>query len=252
MLAQGFSLNQFNRRNFLIWCSLAFQAGSINAGGFLACHRFVSHITGFSTHFGVEMAHGNWHDAWGILTVPLFFVLGAMTSALFIDRRISMHRRPQYTQVIFVIGLIMLLVTFLGTRGHFSPFGSPVMLTLDYELLALLCLACGMQNAAVTSASGAIIRTTHMTGLTTDLSIGLVRLFSRHLPSEALAMEQRKTLIRLGLISSFILGSVTGALLFYRVEYWGFLLPAGLSLLLTGLALFYRRKVQPSSEVRLG
>ena len=64
------------RRNRVIWFTLAFQAGWINAGGFLACHRFVSHVTGFATQFGVDIAEFRWTDATGMLTVPLFFFNG--------------------------------------------------------------------------------------------------------------------------------------------------------------------------------
>ena len=43
------------RRNQVLWLSLAFQGGFMNAGGFLACHRFVSHVTGYGTHVGVAL-----------------------------------------------------------------------------------------------------------------------------------------------------------------------------------------------------
>lgn len=240
MLSQGFSLGHFSRLNFLIWCSLAFQAGAINAGGFLACHRFVSHVTGFATHFGAEMAIGNWTSAAWMLTVPGFFILGGIVSALFIDHRQSRGRRPQYTQVIMIVGLILVAVAALGDQGTFSPFGAVLELSQDYQLLALLCLACGMQNAAVTSASGAVIRTTHLTGITTDLSIGLVRVFSRHLPQETQALERRKLTIRVGLIGSFIFGSLVGSFLFMKFEYLGFLLPATISIVMTLAGIFFR------------
>ncbi len=39
------------------WFLLSFNAGCINAGGFLATGRFVSHVTGFATFFGVDLAN---------------------------------------------------------------------------------------------------------------------------------------------------------------------------------------------------
>ena len=59
--------------------------------------------------------------------------------------------------------------------GWFGEFGEPLRLKRDYLLLALLCTASGLQNAVVSSLSGSIIRTTHLTGTTTDLGIGLIR-----------------------------------------------------------------------------
>lgn len=240
MLSQGFSLNHFSRLNFVIWCSLAFQAGAINAGGFLASHRFVSHVTGFATLFGSEMAFGHWTAALWIMTVPGFFITGGIVSALFIDRRLSRNRRPQYTQVIFLVGLVLIAVAVLGSTGQFSRFGESLDLSQDYKLLALLCLACGMQNAAVTSASGAVIRTTHLTGITTDLSIGLVRIFSKHLSEDTLTIERRKAGIRIGLIGSFIAGSLAGSVFFLQFEYLGFLFPATISVVMSFMGILFR------------
>ena len=54
----------------------------------------------------------------------------------------------------------------LGYFHFFGEFGEEVRLKRDYFFLALLCAASGLQNAAITTASGATVRTTHLTGLT--------------------------------------------------------------------------------------
>lgn len=56
----------------LHWSLLSFNGGCINAGGFLATGRFVSHVTGFATLFGVDMANSQIDAALGILSVPIF------------------------------------------------------------------------------------------------------------------------------------------------------------------------------------
>lgn len=76
-------------KTIIDWFLLAFLAGNVNAGGYLACHRFVSHVTGFATLAGVDAATGSWGDAFGILSVPLFFLLGVVVSAYHVERRIS-------------------------------------------------------------------------------------------------------------------------------------------------------------------
>lgn len=253
MLGHGFSLSHFSRLNFSLWCTLAFQGGMINAGGFLAASRFVSHVTGFATHFGTDLIEGNFESAFGMLTVPVFFLIGSMISALFIDRRTTRRKRPQYTQVIFLVGLIMITVAVMGWMNQFGTFGTAHDIRDHFNLLALLCLACGMQNAAVSTASGAIIRTTHLTGLTTDLGIGVIRSLSKHMPEEAHNMEVRKMTIRIGLIGSFTLGSAAGAFVFLRYQYLGFLAPGFISMFLTALAIIYRKRLAPqetASEAR--
>ena len=64
---------------------MAFQAGLINIGGFMACHRFVSHITGFATFFGYEINQADTSAALSMLVVPMFFLFGCMISG-FLER----------------------------------------------------------------------------------------------------------------------------------------------------------------------
>lgn len=218
------TLSHFSRSNVTIWLSMAFQAGAINTGGYLACHRFVSHVTGFGTLIGTEAAQGKWIQSLGMLTVPGFFIGGAMLSAFFVDRRIQTGRKPLYPFVMLLILFLTIMVATLGNLGVFGEFGAPLA-RHGYILLAALCLACGIQNATVTSAFGAIIRTTHLTGITTDLGIGLVRVITRSHKIQPRTNEIRANWMRVGLISSFILGSLVSAYVYLHAEYWGFLIP---------------------------
>lgn len=190
----------------------------------MACHRFVTHTTGFATFFGAELAQLHWANAVGMLTVPFFYLAGAMYSAFMIERRISIGKTPHYRKVVATMALILLLVTTAGLSGWFGSFGSELNIRKDYLLLALLCLVSGIQNASITSASGTVLRTTHLTGLTTDLGIGLVSVLSEK-NREKIAAEKLKNKIRIGLMASFISGSMLGAYLFLHFEYAGFGLP---------------------------
>lgn len=225
------SLNQgLTRRVVFHWFLLTFLAGSINAGGYLACHRFVSHVTGFATLAGIDFAEGKIDGALGILSVPLFFLFGVMISAYLIDRRVEQGKRPAYPSVMALVALCLILVTAAGSFDMFSGFGERVRLKQDFFFLALLCMASGLQNAAITTSSGATVRTTHLTGLTTDLGIGIVRMLSRKKGDRVHEATRQANLLRAGTIVSFIAGSFAGALLFLRVGYAGFLLPAGLAI----------------------
>lgn len=228
-----------------IWFSMAFQAGAINAGGFLSCHRFVTHTTGFATHFGAEFAAGEYRSAFGMLSVPIYFLAGATLSAFFIDKKMTEGKNPQYTTVISFIAVLLFIATLCGDKKLFGIFGAPLELSQDYFLLALLSLASGLQNAAITSASGAVVRTTHLTGITTDLGIGLARVFAKktnNMRVEFGSQEMKANYARIGLIVFFILGSTVASYLFYNVGYWGFLLPAGISTSLVVLGLYLKFK----------
>ena len=220
-------IHTVSKRSSIDWFLLAFLAGNVNTGGYLACQRFVTHVTGFSTLSGIEFAKGRWDGAIGILSVPLFFLLGVMISAYHIDRRHHRGLRPRYAMVMGLVAICLLAATFAGYFGFFGTFGEVSHLKNDYFLLALLCTASGLQNAAISTASGATIRTTHLTGVTTDLGIGIVRSYFTYEgeTAEHHRQEIRANYLRVGTIFSFMVGSAVGATLFVRYQYLGFLLP---------------------------
>lgn len=222
--------NPFSTRHFWKWFLLAFIAGAVNTGAFLACGRFVTHVTGFATLTGVDLAQHDYTDALGVLSIPLFFLAGTMVSAVLIDRRMMLHKQPLFSLVFSLVTLCLFAVTVLGAVGRFGHFGAEIYLRYDHLFLSLLCLASGLQNAAITTISGHAIRTTHLTGLTTDLGIGIVRAWFGIKDRSRRRQEQRSNWLRVGTIASFFGGSWAGAFCYLRWEYYGFLLPAGIAL----------------------
>jgi len=209
----------------LSWYNLAFTAGLINAGGLLACHRFVSHVTGFVTLSGVDFVRNSWREGIAALALPGFFMLGAMTSAWFSEPRPGEKSPRSITPALILVALVMATAVVLGHAGAFGPFGITEDIMQDYLLLVMLSFACGIQNAAATSATGASIRPTHLTGTTTDLGISIVRAAVQPKDSEARTKEMTVTLRRVGLIVAFVVGAICGANVFSQLEYTGFLLP---------------------------
>jgi uncharacterized membrane protein YoaK (UPF0700 family) len=223
-------------RNIRIWFALAFQAGAVNAGGFLACKRFVTHTTGFATHFATELATHHEGAAIGMLSVPVFFLLGAMGTSYFVDLRITRGQPARYGVPAFLVFLCLSLSLLLGVIGKFGDFQGDLILRKDLLLLGLLSLASGLQNALITNSEGIVVRTTHLTGITTDLATGIVRtLFRGHRRDPgSLGYDRLATITRGGIIASFVAGSTVSAYLYLRVEFWGFALPV-----LTSLALWF-------------
>lgn len=235
-----------NRRNVQVWWLLAFQAGAINAGAFIGAHRFVTHTTGFATHFGFELANRHEGAALGMLSVPLFFLLGAMITSYFVDLPQSHGQRGNYLLPSFLIFLCVAAAMLLGELGIFGVFGEGMVIKYDYTFLVLLCLASGLQNALITNSQGVVVRTTHLTGITTDLAVGLVRSFfgERRLSAERLAHDRLATKARAGLIGAFVLGSTASAYLFLRAHYLGFLVPVCTSVFLLGYFLNDKQRLE--------
>lgn len=208
----------------LHWFMLSFNGGCINAGGFLATGRFVSHVTGFATLFGVDLASDQIEAALGILSVPVFFLLGAFLAGLMINRPVHLGRRPHFDWVMGLSAACLFLAVAGGELLQFGLFGT-TGLRENYLLLALLCLASGLQNGAITSSSGSSVRTTHMTGLTTDLGLGLAKMVTLRPRDEPAQREVRANFLRMGSILAFVAGSAVGAWIFLKLGYRGFVLP---------------------------
>ena len=211
------------------WVSLAFQAGFVNTGGFLACARFVSHMTGFGTQVGISFSQGNYLLAFEMLSAPLSFVLGAMVSALAIDRPIVRSQPPHYLLVMLLIVTVYLGIAVAAAVGLFGRFGEELLYTRDFILMALLCFACGVQNACFSSLTRGQIRTTHLTGILTDIGISIVKI--GYLPPLARETKvlRRVNYVRMITVLGFALGASISALLFSRLEYLAFFVPVGTS-----------------------
>ena len=240
MLYGNESISHYSKGNVSIWMVMAFQAGVLNIGGFMACHRFVSHVTGFATFFGYEINQADNSHAIGMLIVPFFFLLGAMISGFLVDIRLKLHKKPKYYLSFGFIFILILSVLIGGESGYLGVFGHPNNTINDYLLLIILCFTCGIQNGSITSVSKSIVRTTHLTGITTDLGIGLARLLSANKLSESMDNEKKAVLMRMGIIFFFGLGSVLGGFTFSRLAYMGFIVPVLTSGFLFVLMLYFQ------------
>lgn len=190
---------------------LACVAGMVNVIGYLGFeHQAVSHLTGTTSLLGAALAQGDLRAVthlWGML---IAFCLGAMLSGLIIqDQTLKLGRR--YGVVLTLEAL--LLVAAIPLFKQQQIWGA-----------LLAAVACGLQNAMVTTYSGAAVRTTHLSGMFTDLGIGLGHLL-RGMPLPV----RRLTLSGL-IISGFLGGGVLGAWLYRHFGYDALLAPA----LLTG------------------
>ena len=208
----------------------------------MACNKFVSHVTGFSTLFGVEMVQGDISTAAQVFLVPVFFLIGSLLSGFLIDGRMQRSLEPRYSLVFFFMTLSTATILGLGASHVFGAFGMTADMENDFLLLALLCFSCGLQNATVTSAYGAVVRTTHLTGLTTDLGVGLSKMLNRKIDVTKRRNEVKANLMRVGIIVSFTMGSLICGFIFVKANYWGFVIPFLISLGLLIFSLAFKEK----------
>jgi uncharacterized membrane protein YoaK (UPF0700 family) len=206
---------------------LAFIAGAVNAGGFLAVHQYTSHMTGIVSAMADNLAAGS------ILPVLRgFAAFTAFLSGAFVTTLCIRLGRAHSLESQFALPLVLeaaLLVAFGIIGREFS--GGRVLGTV-----LLLCFTMGLQNAMIANISGFVIRTTHLTGMVTDIGILLGRLAlpAPADPAAPEASELPKLHLLTSLIALFFLGGVIGALGF---RHFGFLFTVPLAAILLLLAI---------------
>ena len=134
--------NILKRENVFLWILLAFQSGYINAAGFIACHRFVSHMTGFGTQVGSSIGEGRLLMAFEMMLAPVSFILGCVLSGFLIDRRIFTGQEARVRTSSIIQCLLIIIVYIGGTMDLFGEFGEPLELQRDFILLFILCFMC--------------------------------------------------------------------------------------------------------------
>ncbi|MES1167067.1 MAG: YoaK family protein [Pseudomonadota bacterium] len=191
---------------------LASVAGMVNTVSLLGFgHQGISHLTGATTSFSIALSHMS-SDVFHPLVLILSFILGAMLSG-FLIKDSALHLGRQYGSVLLIESSLLFLSIPLLARG--AVLGE-----------CLACGACGLQNAMATTYSGAILRTTHVTGMFTDVGM----LIGQRLGG--VTVDARRLTLCAVVLSGFIAGGAAGAIFFSRWGYRTLLVPA----VLTGLA----------------
>jgi uncharacterized membrane protein YoaK (UPF0700 family) len=233
--------NRARLNDLILITLLPAVAGAVNASGFFAVGVYTSHMSGSTARIGDELAAGNRAGALQAASMVFAFFVGAAVATALIDaaRRLSQAR---YMSALLLEAAA--LTAFAVATLHMGPQTRGMTL----ELTWLLCFAMGAQNAMVTRISRAEVRTTHVTGIVTDLGIESVRalrcllraarrqgsglgargLFSllRNDP------ELQKLRLHLNVYGAFVAGAAAGPMIWLRLGGASLLLPVAVLLCL--------------------
>jgi uncharacterized membrane protein YoaK (UPF0700 family) len=192
------------QHNLKIASLLSFVAGIVNVAGFLSVQRLTTNVTGHFAYLIDEVFKLRLWNGFIYFLYILFFFIGSFVSNLLIELISKKNSKLSYTIPIFLESAILFSAAFLG---RFLMSDSPDLLAFS------LLFAMGLQNSLVTTISNSTVRTTHLTGLFTDLGIELSQLFFYD------QKEQRSKLysyikLRLTIIASFFLGGILGGVLY--------------------------------------
>jgi len=216
---RGFTSPQrTTRANKRLGCSLAFVAGAANAGGFLAVGQYTSHMSGIVSSMADNLALGEIGLLMSALSSLVAFLAGAATSAILINWGRRRNAQSEYAVPLVLEAGLLLCFGLLGSNleNH--------RLLYVPATVVLLCFVMGLQNAMITKISKAEIRTTHVTGLVTDIGIELGKMlyWNAVLPASGAAsvkVDQPKLKLLASLFAMFFVGGVVGALGFKHVGF---------------------------------
>jgi uncharacterized membrane protein YoaK (UPF0700 family) len=222
-----------DHHNQLLAGYLAFVAGWVNSAGFILIGSFTSHVTGNVGRLADNLALGSHAAAALALTMIAAFFVGAFVASMAIESNLLRQRPYVYgTLLLCEAGLLATFHVLAVTVASRNP-------RLQDAQALLLCAAMGLQNSLVTRLSGAVVRTTHLTGVVTDLGIEGARWFRFWRGRVSRRWRIRLTMgdtppsrphgpksaLLLTIFASFLCGSGFGAAVAVQLRPWAVAVP---------------------------
>ena len=211
---------------WILWggCVLAFNAGCINSTALVGfTHLSASHVTGNVTLFATAFAEQRYEHMAMVCIVLLSFLFGAMISG-FVVGSTALQEGRRYGKALLIEAALLVISLVLFS---FQSFWGQVF----------AAMACGLQNSMVATYSGAVIRTTHLTGLTSDMGSALGNWLAGR------PINKKMFVFQSMIWYSFCGGGVLGALGYLHFKYMTLILPISivLSLAIAYQAYLYKR-----------
>jgi uncharacterized membrane protein YoaK (UPF0700 family) len=213
--------------NLRLAALLSLVAGIVNITGVLALKTLTTNVTGHFAYFAEEMMRKDYAIAITFLVFTLCFLLGSFVANTIVE--IVLQKRPRLAHVVPIALEIVILTSialFFGKSNIYKFYGKAEAF--------LLLFAMGIQNSLVTKVSKSTVRTTHLTGLFTDLGIELSQLFFYKKPEQQ-AKLKTNIYLRLSIISFFFIGCVLGGFAYGYLQIKTLLIAS----LVLVIALFY-------------
>lgn len=178
--------------------------------GFLSVQRLTTNVTGHFAFFVDEVFKFNFWEGFIFFLYIFFFFLGSFISNIIVEIVSKVNDKLIYIIPIIIESIILFSIAFFGQS----------LVDKNPNLLAFsLLFAMGMQNSLVTTISNATVRTTHLTGLFTDLGIELSQLFF-YTKNEQKVKLYSSIKLRLTIISFFFLGGLLGGIFYTTLKLY--------------------------------
>ncbi len=192
---------------------LSMNAGLLNATALDLAKIPVTHATGTVTNDAIAIVNRDTTRIWHLSLLLIMFLIGGLVcSLLIVEAQFQLGRRYS---VVLLLEAAVIFVAWLMWNSD----------TDGGEFL--LALAAGVQNAMATSYSGAVLRTTHMTGIATDISIHVGKCMRYWNKPDLRKPSLFKLAILAPLFIGFWLGAIFGHLAVRAIKHMVLLASAG-------------------------
>lgn len=218
------------RDNLKLGTLTAFSAGMVNVTSVVIFFSFTSNVTGHYAILAQEISKGNWYQAAVVFAWIGFFFLGNFTSNILLIHTKG-GRYPVHT---FPLLLEILCIVFTGI--YLQVYYMETLKETEL-LVALMLFAMGLQNGLTASISNSVVKTTHLTGITTDLGV-LFGLFTKMENRQDPELVQKAKLL-LAILIAYMAGGVFAGSAFIKIQNNVFFL-VGLVLLIIALYELYK------------
>lgn len=158
-----------DRLNRTLAAYLALIGGYVNSAGFVLLGSFTSHVTGNVGRLAGDLANHDVAAATGALAMMLAFFGGATAASVIVESDSFSQRHNAYGTALAAEAVLLSVFALIT---NVTP--AAYLRIRDAQGL-LLCAGMGMQNSLVSRLSGAVVRTTHLTGVVTDLGVEAAR-----------------------------------------------------------------------------
>ena len=189
----------------------AFTAGTINIASLLIFLSFTSNVTGHYAIFAAEISQGNWTQVAVVAGWIFLFFFGGFVANLSV---INFNKKSKYFAHALPIVLEVLCLLAVGIYGQFYYEKT---LAETEALVALMLFATGLQNGLTASISNFSVKTTHLTGTTTDLGILASMFTQKKFRKNPELMGKAKLL--LSIMTAYVLGAIFSGLTYYSLEF---------------------------------
>lgn len=189
----------------------AFTAGMVNVASLVLFFSFTSNITGHYAILADEIANGRWFQVFVVLSWIALYFIGS-----FISNFIIIHFVKKQTYLAHALPLILEVICLLSVGFYGNYFYKETLMETEF-MVATLLFAMGLQNGLTASISNFALKTTHLTGLTTDLAISISMLTSNNTPSKRAIKE--KILLLTSIAFAYLLGGVVAGSLTHYFQF---------------------------------